>query len=108
MKLEDIRPKREDAIKARLQRSISFCRVTLWMMIQFEAKEEIIYTTDVKKFLGVSIQRAYAVLRDFCDFGLLRQIKINDSFSEFVPVKSGNGVILLKKYAKLAKRRVKP
>lgn len=103
IKLEDIIPKREDILRARFGRSVSFCRAALWMIIQFENKEQCIYTTDLKKFLGVTTQRAYMLLRDFCDFGLLYQKKISDNFSEFWPVKN-DGRIKLKGYEDLAKR----
>ncbi|MEM3075060.1 MAG: hypothetical protein QW727_03925 [Candidatus Pacearchaeota archaeon] len=80
-------PNEEDIINRKIIH-ISFAKVVLWLCYKSK-KEDMIFVNELRKYLKVSRARAYEILNDFVEIGILDK-KVIGNLSEYHFVKNNH------------------
>ena len=103
--LSEIRPSIEEMIK---RRRINFFRALVWVTINLK-KEEVVYASDLAKFLRIDISYAMRILREMEQLGLLKSKEIGNII-EFSPVYEkgeNDDVMVIEKFFDFAMEKLK-
>jgi len=79
--LSEIRPSIEEMIR---RKKTNFLRALVWVTINLK-KEQLVYASDLAKFLRIDTSYAMRILREMEQLGLLKSKEIGNSV-EFYPV----------------------
>lgn len=100
--LEQIGPGREEFINRRI-RHITFAKVVFWLCMK-GLKEDFVCSSDLAKFLKVSNTRAYMILNDLCQVGIMWKRFVTSNFVEFwMKVNETTGEKIINEYYSRAK-----
>jgi len=100
--LKSIEPTQEEFIERRINHR-SFAKLIYWLCSQYLRKNEFIYVSELTQFMKYSQPRAYTVLRELCNVGLLTRNEKSSNLVEFHFVLNDTKPIIFK-YLKRAKK----
>jgi len=100
-KVIELEPSMEDVINRKINHR-NFAKMLYWLCIQTN-KTNIIVPKDVMKFLKVTRTRAYQILEDFENIGLIKKRGTNSVYVEYTFITNGNSPLILKYFDKAKK-----
>lgn len=80
--LLELEPNADEFMDRRLNHR-SFAKLIYWLCCQYAQKNIFIYVTELTKFMKYSQPRAYTVLRELCNIGLLKREERTSNLVEF-------------------------
>ncbi len=80
--LEALEPDADEFMDRRLNHH-SFAKLIYWLCCKYVQKNEFVYVTELTKFMKYSQPRAYTVLRELCNIGLLKREDKTSNLVEF-------------------------
>lgn len=99
--LVKIRPTQEEFVERRINHK-SFAKTIYWLCAKCK-KSDFVYPSEISKFMRLSNQRAYDILRDLCKAQIMERNEKTSNLIEFHFVKNGGEPIVLK-YLEKAKK----
>jgi len=100
--LSKLEPTQEEFIERRINHK-SFAKLIYWLCAQYLRKNDFIYVSELTRYMKYSQPRAYTVLRELCNIGILKRNEKTSNLVEFHFVKNGNTPVVFK-YFKKAKK----
>ena len=103
--LKKIEPNIEERMKQKINRSLDFCRMLLWLNITLK-KYSVAHSTELAKFLKIEVSNAYKYLMYLVNLGLLKAKSIGNVM-EFIPVYEENDKkMMIENYVALAEEKL--
>jgi len=90
-----LEPTQEEFIDRRINHK-NFAKVIYWLCSQYMKKNNFIYASELRKFMKLTQQRAYEILRDLCNAGIMKRSDKSSSFIEFHFVMNSNKPVIFR------------